>query len=57
MNRYRIAEAVSLLNENREQDILSICYFVGFNSKSSFNDSFRKITGKTPSQTRRKAAV
>lgn len=57
INRYRIAEAVALLNENPEQDILSICYFVGFNSKSSFNDSFRKITGKTPSQTRRKAAV
>lgn len=57
VNRYRIEEAVALLNENPEQDILSICYFVGFNSKSSFNDSFRKITGKTPSQSRKKETV
>ncbi|AOP33780.1 AraC family transcriptional regulator [Leptospira tipperaryensis] len=57
VNRYRIEEAVNLLRENPEQDVLSICYFVGFNSKSSFNDSFRKITGKTPSQTRKKEIV
>ncbi|TGK12335.1 AraC family transcriptional regulator [Leptospira fletcheri] len=52
INRFRIDEAVGLLSENSNQDILSICYFVGFNSKSSFNDAFRKITGKTPSQLR-----
>ncbi|EPG68265.1 helix-turn-helix domain-containing protein [Leptospira wolffii] len=54
INRFRIDEAVRLLGENPDQDILSICYFVGFNSKSSFNDAFRKVTGKTPSQLRRK---
>lgn len=54
INRFRIDEAVKLLGEKPDQDILSICYFVGFNSKSSFNDAFRKVTGKTPSQLRRK---
>ncbi|EQA38283.1 DNA-binding helix-turn-helix protein [Leptospira inadai serovar Lyme str. 10] len=53
INRFRIDEAVALLSENPEKDILSICYFVGFNSKSSFNDAFRKMTGETPSQLRR----
>ncbi|TGK05037.1 AraC family transcriptional regulator [Leptospira semungkisensis] len=52
INRFRIEEAVKLLEEKPDQDILSICYFVGFNSKSSFNDAFRKVTGKTPSQLR-----
>ncbi len=54
INRFRIDEAVKLLEEKPDQDILSICYFVGFNSKSSFNDAFRKVTGKTPSQLRQK---
>ncbi|PJZ68871.1 AraC family transcriptional regulator [Leptospira perolatii] len=52
INKFRIEEAVSLLSENPDQDILSVCYFVGFNSKSSFNDAFRKITGKTPRELR-----
>ncbi|GBF38419.1 helix-turn-helix domain-containing protein [Leptospira johnsonii] len=54
INGFRIEEAVKLLEEKLDQDILSICYFVGFNSKSSFNDAFRKVTGKTPTQLRQK---
>lgn len=53
INSYRINEAIIQLSEsNEKRTVLEILYDVGFNSKSSFNTSFKKITGLTPSQFR-----
>ena len=48
VNRYRVEEAKILLNRNKDSNVLSICFFVGFNSKSSFNTIFKSLTGYTP---------
>lgn len=53
INSYRIKEARHLLTHEPEKNILSIAYEVGFNSKSSFNRVFQKITHLTPSEYRR----
>ena len=37
----------------KELTVLEILYEVGFNSKSSFNTSFKKYTGKTPTDFRK----
>ncbi|HPS57047.1 MAG TPA: AraC family transcriptional regulator [Spirochaetota bacterium] len=54
INDYRIKEALSILNdpENSDASILAIAFRAGFNSKSTFNSVFKKITGKTPSEYR-----
>ena len=52
VNKFRIEEVCELLRENPEQDILTTCFFVGFNSKSTFNDLFKKTLGVTPSEYR-----
>jgi AraC-like DNA-binding protein len=49
---YRIEEAKLLLKERANIKIEEIAGQVGYNSKSSFNTSFKKITGKTPSEWR-----
>jgi len=53
---YRIDEAKKMLKDplNPKKSILQICYDAGFNSKSSFNSLFKKKTGLTPSQFRKK---
>ena len=48
VNRLRVEEAITLLRDNTEVSIISVCFRVGFNSKSSFNAAFKKITGCTP---------
>ena len=48
VNGFRVAEARRLLEEDRARTVLSIAYAVGFNSKSSFNTSFARLTGSTP---------
>ncbi len=48
VNRYRINEAAYLL-KNSEQKILNIAYDCGFDSLRSFNRSFKRIMGTTPS--------
>lgn len=52
INNYRIEEAkLRLTNpEYSNLTILSIAYDVGFNNKVSFNKTFKKITGITPSE-------
>lgn len=56
INEYRIREAVKALeNPTKEVNILSLAYDCGFNSKSSFNKYFKKITDHTPSSYRKKA--
>ena len=55
MNGYRVERVKRRLADPAERDtsILSIAYDCGFNSKSSFNEVFKKSTGRTPSQFRK----
>lgn len=48
VNRFRVEEAMTFLRENPEVSIISVCFRVGFNSKSSFNAAFKKMTGVIP---------
>ncbi|MFE3866661.1 helix-turn-helix domain-containing protein [Flavobacterium sp. LS2P90] len=50
VNEYRIQKAMGILkDQSRSQlTVLEILYEVGFNSKSSFNTSFKKYTNLTP---------
>jgi AraC-like DNA-binding protein len=54
INSFRIKEAQDLLKDSN-QTVLEVLYNVGFNSKSSFNTAFKKITGLTPSVYRKTA--
>lgn len=49
---YRIEEAKQLLKEKMNIKVEEIAEQVGYNSKSSFNTAFKKITGMTPSEWR-----
>lgn len=54
INEYRIQEAVKRLNDiKKDINILSLAFECGFNSKSSFNNYFKKVTGYTPSAYRK----
>lgn len=50
VNEYRIQKAMNILKDKSKNDltVLEILYEVGFNSKSSFNTSFKKYTNLTP---------
>ncbi|SHL25026.1 helix-turn-helix domain-containing protein [Flavobacterium xanthum] len=54
VNEYRIQKAMGILkDQSRSQlTVLEILYEVGFNSKSSFNTSFKKYTKLTPTSYR-----
>lgn len=54
VNNYRIKEAQERLKDPawKHHKIASIAYECGFNSLSSFNTAFKKITNMTPSQLR-----
>ncbi len=56
VNQYRINEATELLinPSDAKMTVLEIMYRVGFNSKSSFNTQFKKKTGLSPSEYRKK---
>lgn len=56
VNGYRIEEAKNILSDpaHNNEKILSVLYECGFNSKSVFNTVFKKNTGITPSEYRRK---
>ena len=49
---YRIEEAKLLLKEKMNIKVEEIAEEVGYNSKSSFNTAFKKLTGMTPSEWR-----
>ncbi len=55
INQYRVEEAKMLLTDEsgKENKIASIGYDAGFNSLSTFNEVFKKLSGYTPSQYRR----
>ncbi len=52
VNTFRVNEFKKLLAkpENQKYTLMTLAFECGFNSKSSFNRYFKKITGKTPSQ-------
>jgi len=54
---YRILEAKQKLYDPvyKDKTILHVLFDVGFNSKSSFNHLFKKKTGMTPSEFRKKS--
>ena len=52
INNYRIDEFKKRMEDNRYKNhtLISVAYDVGFNSKTAFNRSFKKITNQTPSE-------
>ena len=51
VNKYRVEEFIDKLKDpaNKNYNIISIAFDSGFNSKTSFNTIFKKITNQTPS--------
>jgi AraC-like DNA-binding protein len=49
---YRVEEAKRILKQSSHLKVEEIAEQVGYNSKSSFNTMFKKITGMTPSEFR-----
>jgi len=54
MNEYRVEFAKELLVRDKDKGILEIALESGFNSKSPFNDIFKKLTGCTPREYRQR---
>jgi len=56
INTYRIQEVQKILKESVDDKltVLEAMYEAGFNSKSSFNTAFKKETGQTPTEFRKK---
>lgn len=54
INNYRIEEFKSeaQLEKNARETNLNLAFQCGFNSKTTFNNSFKKFTGQTPSEFR-----
>jgi AraC-like DNA-binding protein len=52
---YRIEEAKRILSDNKKDNLTieEISEIVGYNSKTAFNNAFKKLTGKTPSEFRK----
>jgi AraC-like DNA-binding protein len=52
INKYRVEEAKRLLTSTKMEqlNILGIAFASGFNSKTTFNTTFKKIVGISPSQ-------
>jgi AraC-like DNA-binding protein len=53
INEYRVGEACQLLAGHNDKSVLDVALDSGFSSKSSFNASFKKHTGMTPSEYRK----
>ncbi len=56
INKYRINEAKAMLVSEKHQNasVLNIMYQVGFNSKATFNNFFKKNEGLTPREYKKK---
>ena len=52
VNRYRVQECIDCIKDknNGHKTLLRIALECGFNTKATFNSSFKKFTGVTPSQ-------
>jgi len=54
INAYRVNEAIDLLRGNTSFTIEGIAYSVGFNSRATFYNAFKKHKGQTPSAFKKK---
>lgn len=52
INLYRIEEfkRIVVIEKNKNKTFFALAFDCGFNSKASFNNSFKKLTGITPSE-------
>jgi AraC-like DNA-binding protein len=59
INSYRIEESKKYIHDESysNRTLLAVAYDAGFNSKSVFNASFRKLTGMTPKEYKRMNSV
>lgn len=55
LNEYRIEAAKKMIIENQNLTLESIGYDCGFNSKSTFYSTFKKLTGFTPAAYKKQA--
>lgn len=56
INTLRIEESKKMLLEpSGKKTVLEVLYETGFNSKSTFNNTFKKMTGMTPTEFRKKS--
>ncbi len=55
INGFRIEDAKKLLIDEADRNTLSIALAVGFNSYSAFHSAFRKATGISPAEFRKKS--
>ncbi|EMJ88868.1 helix-turn-helix domain-containing protein [Leptospira meyeri] len=53
-NFHRVNEAKEKIEKEPDRSLLAIAYDVGFGSKSTFNEAFKKETGTTPREFREK---
>ncbi|MCT8335163.1 helix-turn-helix domain-containing protein [Leptospira sp. 85282-16] len=53
-NYFRVNEAKEKIEKEPDRSLLAIAYDVGFGSKSTFNEAFKKETGTTPREYREK---
>ncbi len=49
INNYRVGAAVKMMKKNGQLALIDIATICGFNNKVSFYRSFKKVTGKSPS--------
>ncbi|MBK9399672.1 MAG: helix-turn-helix transcriptional regulator [Bacteroidetes bacterium] len=59
INLLRIDEAKLLLvaEDKKSMNIIEVAYWVGYNTKNTFNNAFRRIVGVTPTEYRRQHQI
>jgi AraC-like DNA-binding protein len=57
VNSYRLKRVRKLLVDNPDMSVIEAAFSCGFNSKSTFNEAFKRDTGLTPSEYRRRRGV
>jgi AraC-like DNA-binding protein len=57
INAYRVEEVCQALDQEETGSVLDLAIDAGFSSKSTFNTIFKKMTGVTPTQYRKRRAA